>query len=546
MYYPGYMTGHYLDSRARGFYPQPYVPLSFPYRPSAPAPLPLRTPELTMGSAELLQHPHPQHQNIIHHQLSQSQHHHHPPTPIFQNMTAPMQSTEDLAELQKLSNEYEPEAKGPPVGVRQSTSAIAAEYAAADAVYRALPQKYSHYRTIRGDAIAFGYFEALLRHGDHAKFLEEETRLRSLSNLINLAGYDHTMLDDFADETYDLLRKCRGWINVPNAEDKLVHAFNDEGVQNSIITHLKHMTAAWMKTRPDEYAPYLLPYTVDNYCDLYIVTHRPEIDHPGISALTDVLLKPAAIALSIMYLDRSAGSEVNIHDFAPGLIAIATIFLLYRPGHYDLLYNYEDANDVLLTQSHQVAAPTYLQYAAQYAEPFMEIGVPDVMTLLPGMSLVPNQASWMSGSFYGAPEYPAATPLPAQHHTTPPVQHHTTPPVQHHPVPHIVGVMPPYCQPVPVTMAMPAPAPVNSPFHSENSDHSLFDNSSMFRGSEQMYTNRSEIAASTGYANQTSQFKNSHFNTSHFNNPEFHPDEYDPALNFILPANSRYRPKKND
>lgn len=88
-------------------------------------------------------------------------------------------------------------------------------------------------------AIAFGYFETLIRLGDTNKFYEELARLRSLSNVINLAGFDVDIFEDFANETYDLLKKLPQVLNVGNAEDVLLETFNDESVQNYIITHLR-------------------------------------------------------------------------------------------------------------------------------------------------------------------------------------------------------------------------------------------------------------------------------------------------------------------
>jgi ubiquitin thioesterase protein OTUB1 len=84
--------------------------------------------------------------------------HHHPCTATsLLTMSGPayMPSDEELAHLQKLSNDYEPEATGPLVGDRQSSSAITTEYANADPIYRiktaALPAKYAFFRTCRGD-----------------------------------------------------------------------------------------------------------------------------------------------------------------------------------------------------------------------------------------------------------------------------------------------------------------------------------------------------------------------------------------------------------
>jgi len=56
-----------------------------------------------------------------------------------------------------------------------------------------------------------------------------------------------------------------------------------------------------------------------------------EIEDIGINALTEILLKPAGIALEIIHLDRSEGAEANVHRFGPMTAAVATIRLLYRP-----------------------------------------------------------------------------------------------------------------------------------------------------------------------------------------------------------------------
>lgn len=72
-----------------------------------------------------------------------------------------------------------------------------------------------------------------------------------------------------------------------------------------------------------------------------------ESDHVHITALTDAL----GIPVRIVYLDRSGGGsddalEINHHDFVPELAPAAfksdtstLLTLLYRPGHYDILYS---------------------------------------------------------------------------------------------------------------------------------------------------------------------------------------------------------------
>jgi ubiquitin thioesterase protein OTUB1 len=62
-----------------------------------------------------------------------------------------------------------------------------------------------------------------------------------------------------------------------------------------------------------------------------------EIDHLGMSALVDVLVKPAGFAVEILVLDRTPSDEANTFQFSPvdqnstPLRDPPTIRLLYRP-----------------------------------------------------------------------------------------------------------------------------------------------------------------------------------------------------------------------
>ncbi|KAK5164317.1 uncharacterized protein LTR77_010012 [Saxophila tyrrhenica] len=357
-------------------------------------------------------------------------------------------SEDEMAEMQKLSNEYEPEVKGPLVGQRQSTNNLTTEYASADPVYQAkttnLPQKYSHYRTVRGDgscgwrAIAFGYFETLINLGDGNKFLEEEARLRSLMNTCTAAGYDPSLLEDFAEETYTLLRKVANGMQDGTAENALHETFNDDYVQNFIITHIRTLTAAWMKTHSQDYIPWVVGgSSIDQYCEQSVTPVSSELEHLSLNALKDVLLSPAGITLEVLYLDRSHGKEVNMHRFSPvnhGGYDIGYIRLLYRPlvmndsflsrsadisnrGHYDILYMPSDLPPVPVP----AAVPTYLQYASQpYHEPVYDLGLPDFMTTIPGMSYANPHQAWVGSSyadsdFFGssAPVQQCPQPIPA-------------------------------------------------------------------------------------------------------------------------------------
>ena len=57
-----------------------------------------------------------------------------------------------------------------------------------------------------------------------------------------------------------------------------------------------------------------------------------ESDHMHITALTGAL----GVPVRVEYMDRGEGGTVNHHDFPEG--SDPSIHILYRPGHYDLLY----------------------------------------------------------------------------------------------------------------------------------------------------------------------------------------------------------------
>ena len=57
-----------------------------------------------------------------------------------------------------------------------------------------------------------------------------------------------------------------------------------------------------------------------------------ESDHIHIIAMSTAL----GTGVRVRYMDRGAGTEVVAHDFPEG--SMPTVHLLYRPGHYDILY----------------------------------------------------------------------------------------------------------------------------------------------------------------------------------------------------------------
>lgn len=89
-------------------------------------------------------------------------------------------------------------------------------------------------------ALAFGYFETLLRLGDASKIRAELERLKGCSRtMLDEVGYNETIYGDFADETFDMLEKLAS--NLPNHDGgaSLLASFNTMSVWSAITYHFR-------------------------------------------------------------------------------------------------------------------------------------------------------------------------------------------------------------------------------------------------------------------------------------------------------------------
>ncbi|KAI0118267.1 hypothetical protein GGR51DRAFT_498744 [Nemania sp. FL0031] len=219
-----------------------------------------------------------------------------------------------------------------------------------------------------------------------------------------------------------------------------------------------------------------------------------EIDHICVVLVHDILLAPANILLEIAYLDRSEGTEVNVHrlpEEANGQDSSTlgpTIYLLYRPGHYDILYR--DTPQIPVPP-----APLNLQInrATDYRPNFDSSEDTSYGMDLSALSMIPGLSSL--GPF-GPPS------------TTPPSM---ADPYAHSPTSPWVSRQ--------FTPSHPSPPQQQATLHP-------------VRFSKYNFPNLPEMAAENNSTYEpaftTNTFKNSHFNTAHYNNQNFQPEMYHP------------------
>ncbi|KAL8784532.1 MAG: hypothetical protein Q9213_003880 [Squamulea squamosa] len=264
---------------------------------------------------------------------------------------------EEMAQYERLSNNYVPDAEVLKWDFENRLQSFLIQSLGTSRQSKAVESE-NHRRICpsrsrlcaQNNALAFGYFEAILLTADPNRLLGEVARLTSLNNLLDSVGYPCDIYEDFTNETLQLLKQNAS--NLPNSHDgdaSLLASFNDAAICNAIIMHFRLVTSAWMKTHADSYVHYTENQNIQDYCSTHIEPHTVEIEHLGLQACIDAILKPAGIAVQVLYLDRSPGEQVNQLDWpadppttnAP-YNGLSTIRLLYRPGHYDILYKPED------------------------------------------------------------------------------------------------------------------------------------------------------------------------------------------------------------
>lgn len=354
-----------------------------------------------------------------------------------------------------------------------------------------------------------------MRCGDIAQVQAESARLRGLNDYIaNIGGIDPFISEDMISETFELFEQVM--VAMSSGQDcmqPLMVKFNDAIASQGIIYHLRFLAASWLRGNEAEFQPYL-PVDMESYINTTVMPVDQEIDAVCVKVLVDVLLKPANMVLEIAYLDRSDGVEVNVHrmpeeangqspaDLGP------IIYLLYRPGHYDILYQ-----DAVLQPPPPPSAPISVQVnnvSSFSHQQEIQSAVPSLQTF----STLDMNALAMIPTF----ETSGLPPL-----VQPPVSSPMS--TAYAPSPQSPWMPQPFADPLQTTapVSPPQPSPPQQPPPALNT-HPLRFSKWNFPDLPEM----AENAASYEPAFTTNTFKNSHFNVAHYSNNNFQPEMYRP------------------
>ncbi|KAH7548507.1 hypothetical protein JRO89_XS14G0144700 [Xanthoceras sorbifolium] len=220
-------------------------------------------------------------------------------------------------------------------------SALAAEYQSGSPILlekiKILGEQYASIRRTRGDgncffrSFMFSYLEHILNSQDQAEVDRIKAKVEECRKTLQSLGYADFTFEDFFSLFLEQL-------------DSVL-----QGNESSI----RFVTSGEIRKRAEFFEPFVMGLTngtVEQFCKSAVEPMGEESDHVHITALSDAL----GVPIRVVYLDRSScdtgGVSINHHDFIPTANDLPNstsgstqsirpyITLLYRPGHYDILY----------------------------------------------------------------------------------------------------------------------------------------------------------------------------------------------------------------
>lgn len=206
----------------------------------------------------------------------------------------------------------------------------------------ALQKRYESIRIVRGDgncyyrAFLYSLAEKLTSHSSKEEgqrvltFLKEE----SWKN-VKQVGYNEMTIEMFYDEAVSLIeRVLSGSFNA----EALAKEMNEENATSDFCTwYLRVVTATHLKMDPERFQPFIEQPGIDvaQFCQREVEPMGKECEQLQALALAEAF----GVQVRIEYLDGHELVDGNVmhHVFGPENAALQ-LCLLYRPGHYDILY----------------------------------------------------------------------------------------------------------------------------------------------------------------------------------------------------------------
>ncbi|KAI7882106.1 peptidase C65 Otubain-domain-containing protein [Mucor mucedo] len=201
-----------------------------------------------------------------------------------------------------------------------------------------LSKEHDKIRRCRGDgncffrAFAFAWFESASKNTD--LYAARLSKLKETCELLESSGFEKLAYEDFYEVTLQQFEQLN--INDP---DMLLVAFQSAESSNAIVMHFRFIASAYLRIHDAEYEPFLIDemISIQEFCSMHVEAFGRESDHLQIIALSKALEVP----IQVVYLDGGSNDQCAVHEFWPEEEdkSKTPIKLIYRPGHYDILYS---------------------------------------------------------------------------------------------------------------------------------------------------------------------------------------------------------------
>lgn len=251
--------------------------------------------------------------------------------------------------------------KIPFVGDKEPLSSLEAEYHLGSSILlkkiKVLSEQYTAIRRTRGDgncffrSFMFGYLEHILESQDQNEVRRIKANIEECKKTLQSLGYAEFTFEDFFALFLEQLDSVLQGSEDSISHDELLSRIRDPSISDYVVMFFRFVTSGEIKKRSEFFEPFILGLTnasVEQFCKSAVEPMGEESDHVQIIALSDAL----GVPIRVVYLDRSScennSINVNHHNFIPisgevGNSGVSkttnpSITLLYRPGHYDMLY----------------------------------------------------------------------------------------------------------------------------------------------------------------------------------------------------------------
>uniref|UniRef100_A0A5B7B2E5 Ubiquitin thioesterase n=1 Tax=Davidia involucrata TaxID=16924 RepID=A0A5B7B2E5_DAVIN len=271
---------------------------------------------------------------------------------------------DDIMQQQSAIQAVEAE-KIPFVGDKEPLSSLEVEYQSGSPILlekiKVLTEQFAAIRRTRGDgncffrSFMFSYLEHILESQDREEVDRITANVEQCRKTLQSLGYADFTFEDFFSLFLEQLECVLQGNKASISHDELLQRSRDQSVSDYVVMFFRFVTSGEVRKRSEFFEPFILGLTnatVEQFCKSSVEPMGEESDHVHITALSDAL----GVPIRVVYLDRSScdagGVSVNHHDFIPATddlpnatgggsseTAKPYITLLYRPGHYDILYS---------------------------------------------------------------------------------------------------------------------------------------------------------------------------------------------------------------